>query len=136
MDATASILNIIQITGVLIDYLRAATQAPSDRRKLLLEANSLYALLTSLKDFLVIEDRDAYSDWRHAVSQLTIPNGPLEQYRTEVAGLLEKIDPRSKLKKATQTILWKMTKDDVKDMLMRTERMKSVILIALEMDHM
>lgn len=41
MDATASIAGILQITITLVDYLKAATQASSDRRKLLLEANSL-----------------------------------------------------------------------------------------------
>lgn len=135
MEATASIINIIQITGTLVEYLRAATQAPSDRRKLLLEANSLLALLTSLKDFLAIEDGRENAPWRKSVHQLEAPEGPFAQYQLELERLLNKISPRHRLQKMAQTMLWKLTKDDINEILVRIERMKILISIALEMDH-
>lgn len=135
MDAAASIINITALTGVLIEYLRAAKQAPSDRRKLLLEANSLVALLISLKDYITIEDQEAHLKWRRAVLELDMPDGPFAQYRKAVQSLLKKISPQSRLEKATQTALWKIKKEDVNETLLRIERMKSLISIALEMDH-
>lgn len=134
MDGVASIINIIQITGTFVEYLRAARQASSDRRKLLLEANSLIALLTSLNDFLDIERKDAFVEWREAVQHLERPDGPLAQYRDELASLLERVCPSSRLKKVTQTVLWKLNKEDVNEMLLRLERLKSLISIAVEMD--
>lgn len=132
----ASIINIIQLTGTLVEYLRAATQAPSDRRKLLLEANSLVALLTSLKDFTTLEDEHAHRPWRQAVRELGAPDGPFVQYQAALESLLRKICPQHRIKKAVQTVLWKMTKDDVSELLLRIDRMKSLMLIALEMDHL
>lgn len=134
MDAAASVINIIQLTGTFLEYLRAAKQAHSDRRKLLLEANSLLALLTSLRDFLDLEDRNAFLDWRQAIRHLEAPDGPFAQYQSELENLLAKVCPASKLREVTQNIIWKLTKEDVNDMLLRLERLKSLVSIALEMD--
>lgn len=136
MDAVASIINIIQLTGTLAEYLRAATQAPSDRRKLLLEANSLVALLKSLKDFVTVEDEDAHRQWRQAVRQLEAREGPFAQYQAALGSLLRKVFPQNRMKKAVQTVMWKLTKEDVNDLLLRIDRMKTLISIALEMDHL
>jgi len=135
MDATASIIAVIQVTGTLVTLLRSASQAPSDRRKLLLEANTLLALLTSLQDFVALDDAKHHPDWRRSVSQLETPNGPFDQYRTSLEDLRRKISPQHKLQKTVQTLLWKFTKEDVTDLLSRIERMKSLVVIALEMDH-
>lgn len=135
MDVAASVVNIIQITGTLIEFLRAARQANSDRRKLLVEAHSLLALLTSLKDFVEVEDEDDFLDWRHAVRQLEVPDGPFAQYNIEMLGLLEKLCPQGRFEKATKTMLWKVAKEDVNEILLRIERLKSLTLVALEMDH-
>lgn len=136
MDAVASIINIIQLMGTLTQYLRAATHAPADRRKLLLEANTLVALLKSLKDFVTVEDEDGHLQWRQAVRQLETPDGPFAQYQAALESLLKKISPQHRLKKAIQTVLWKMTEDDINELLLRMERMKSLVSIALEMDHL
>lgn len=135
MDATASIAGILQITITLVDYLKAATQASSDRRKLLLEANSLVALLKSLQEFLSIEDPDDFPDWRRAVCQLETSQGPFEQYRDGLESVLRKALPQGRFERAAQTVAWRWTKGDVNETLQRIDRMKMLISIALEMDH-
>lgn len=110
MDATASIINIIQLTGTLVDFLRAAKNAAADRRTLLLEANTLVALLTSLRDFVTVEDKDDFLKWRRAVRELDTEDGPFAQYRIGLTRLLKKLCPEGRLEKAAQTMLWKISK--------------------------
>jgi hypothetical protein len=62
--------------------------------------------------------------------------GPLDQYRQALQNLLEKVNPSSKMRKVATIFLWTFVKDEVARILVRVERLKSLVSIALEMDHL
>jgi hypothetical protein len=64
-----------------------------------------------------------------------VRGGPLDQYNKALEILLPKITGHS-LRKVGQVLTWKFSKEEVIALLSQIERIKSLVQIALEMDHM
>jgi uncharacterized protein YlbG (UPF0298 family) len=63
-------------------------------------------------------------------------NGPMEQYYKALKQLESKIRIEYSSQKLKRVLLWKFTKTEVVDILGKLERFKSLINVALDMDHM
>jgi hypothetical protein len=63
-------------------------------------------------------------------------NRPLEQFNVALLQLQRKITSGSGLQKAGHALIWKFSKEEVEGILLRTERLKSLIQMALETDHL
>lgn len=131
---TASIITILQLTSTAINYLNEIKDASRERARCAIEASNAYNLLVNLRYRL--EESTLDSDWYQAVRALTVPNGPLDQYRSALEQLSSKLTAGGGYKKAGIALTWKFSKDEIHSILSRIERLKTLIQVALEMDHL
>jgi hypothetical protein len=73
--------------------------------------------------------------WLTAIRTLKMQNGPLDQFNVALLQLQRKITSGSGLQKAGHAPIWKFSKE-VEGILLRTERLKSLIQMAPEMDRL
>lgn len=131
---TASIIAILQLTSTVVGYLHDVKDAPKDRARCATEASDLFSLLNNLKYRL--EEADTERSWYTAVRALAAEDGPLDQYKLALEQLQPKVSSGSGIMKVGNILLWKFSKLEVNVILSRMERLKSLIQIALEMDHL
>lgn len=131
---TASIIAILQLTSTVVGYLHDVKDAPKDRARCATEASDLFSLLNTLKYRL--EEADTERSWYTAVRALAAEDGPLDQYKLALEQLQPKVSSGSGIMKVGNILLWKFSKLEVNVILSRMERLKSLIQIALEMDHL
>ena len=134
LSVTASIIAILQLTSKVIEYLNDVKDAPKDRAQCAIEASNLYNLLTTLRYRL--EEGTSNEPWHAAVRALSVKNGPLDQYKLTLEQLQAKITGEGGIRKVGHFLLWKFVKEEVMEILARIERLKTLVQIALEMDHL
>jgi hypothetical protein len=133
LSVTASIIAILQLTTKINQYLSDAKDAPTDRRQFTAETSNLSSLLVAL---LSQVDESSNEPWHTQVRGLSGKDGLVYQYRVSLEQLKEKISDGHGIKKIMRTFLWKHIRDDAERILLRIERLKSLVQIALEMDHL
>jgi hypothetical protein len=134
LSVTASIIAILQVTAALVSYANDVKDAPKDRARFAMEASSLSSLLLNLR--YQIEDEQSNEAWFKEVALLAVSDGPLVQYKHALEKLQLKIVSGKGLAKIGDALLWKFSKEEVASILLRIERLKSLIQIALQMDHL
>jgi hypothetical protein len=134
LSVTASVIAVLQLTAEVIKYLHDVKDAPKECRQCTIEASNLHNLLTNLRYRL--EDATNDDPWYRALRALNVENGPLDQYRQALEQLLSRVTSHDGLQKVRDRLLWKFSKAEVASILDRMERLKSLISIALEMDHL
>lgn len=135
LSVTASIIAVLQLTATLVSYVNDAKDAPSDQARFAKEAQNLSGLLTKLI-CRVNEGKDKSEGWYEEVEALGKPDGPLGQYGAALEKLQRKIKSREGLAKIGNMLLWKFIKEEVASILLQIERIKSLIQIAIQMDHL
>jgi hypothetical protein len=133
LSITAGIIAVLQATKGVISYSKETKDAPKELKKVYEEARSLVILLHELKDLVAAQHSP--DSWLRTTSGLAVRDGPLDQYRKA----LEILVPTSTghgLRKVGQVLTWKFYKQEVVALLSQIERIKSLVQIALEMDHM
>lgn len=134
LSITASIIAVLKLTSEVVGYLRNTKNAPEERALLVSEASTLNQLLLDLASR--IAEGHSGEPWYNAIESLAAPNGALDQYKTELERFRRKVEVTSGAGKVMHAVVWKFNKAEVEGMLSRMERLKSLILIALEMDHL
>lgn len=130
----ASIIAIGELTVTVVKYINDVKDAPKDRARFEMEVVNLYSLLLNLKCHL--EDGRSNEEWYKKVTSLGLPEGPLDQYKHALEELQPKILGDKGAAKIIKALLWTFVKEEVASILSRIERLKSLIHIALEMDHL
>ena len=133
LSITASIIAVLQTTKGVISYLTETKDAPKELLKACEEAKNLVILLHELKD--LVTGQDSHDQWLRATSGLAVRDGPLDQYKKALETPVPMITGR-RLRKVGQVLAWKFSKEEVVALLSQIERIKSLVQIALEMDHM
>jgi len=133
LSITSGIIAVLQVTKEVISYLKETKDAPKELTKVYEEAKNLVILLYELKD--LVAGQDSHGPWLQTTSGLAARNGPLDQYKEALEILVPKITGRG-LRKAGQVLSWKFSKEEAMTLLSRIERIKSLVQVALEMDHM
>ncbi|KFZ16979.1 hypothetical protein V502_04810, partial [Pseudogymnoascus sp. VKM F-4520 (FW-2644)] len=135
LSVTASIIAIVQLTGVIIGYLNDVKDSSTDRKQCALEISNVSNLLVAL--IYRLDEASSDSGWYTEVQALSAASGPIDQYRSALEQLQSKFTSTasSGLKKIGSALTWKFNKEEVTNILMRIERLKSLTQIALEMDH-
>jgi hypothetical protein len=134
LSATASIIAILQLSFKVSGYLNDVKDASTDRRKCAMEAANLNSLLTSLRCRL--EEGCSHASWYTAVRALSVDGGPLDQFKQALEMVQDRLTESGRLKKASEALVWKFKKQEVADILGRMERLKTLVEIALQMDHL
>lgn len=130
----ASIPALVKLAKDVILFVKEAKDASAERQKFIGELSGLSGLLSTLCEF--INDTDPANPWRHGVEGLTVKGGPLDQFLLALLNIRAKVKPGSSMRKFGQALAWKLIKDDINNLLSQIERVKSLIVIALDMDQM
>ena len=134
LSVTASIIAIVQLTSDVIKHLNDVKDAPKDRARLTMEVSNLSNLLVTLN--CLLEEGKSNEAWYKEVNSLGVKEGPLDQYRDALEKLQLKVLGGKGLAKLGNAIVWKFSKKEVASILARSERLKNLIQIALQMDHL
>ena len=134
LSITTSIIAIFQLTTTVLSFLEKLKNASEEQRRLTVEMPTLYGLLASLK--LHLEEENFAAPWLKEVEKLAAQGGPLDQYQNALEELKEKIRSRNKRMTLGKMLTQKSTKKEIENILSRIERLKSLVQIALEMDHL
>jgi hypothetical protein len=135
LSITLSIVALLKLTEQIVSYAKLMKDAPKERTRILREASSLRGLLATLKDIIAEAEQDPQDQWLRAIADLATPGGPLRQCELALEALL-KLTPSHGIRGAFQRVTWKFSKDEVDELLSQVERVKTLVGIALEMDHM
>ncbi|KAL8638697.1 MAG: hypothetical protein Q9226_008971, partial [Calogaya cf. arnoldii] len=130
----ASIAQLINLTAKTIKYLNSVKDASEDRSRLLQETTSLLPLIVKFQG--QVEEANTNSDvpWFDCVRSLAIENGPLYQLRVALEQLAKRLKPKTGLKNVAHAFVWTFDKDYCEAILIRIERVKSAISLALHGD--
>lgn len=134
LSVTASVIAVLQLTGTVLSYLNDVKNASKECQQCTIEASNLQNLLINLRYRL--EQGQIGDPWFTSVRALNIENGPLDQYKQALEQLQSKVDVGNSVRKVGKQLVWKFNKAEVADILARMERLKSLLSIALEMDHL
>jgi len=134
LSGAASIVAVVQIAGSVITYLIDVKDAPKECRKCAVEISNSNTLLLKLQDRL--SEASSQEPWYVEIQALAVKDGPLDQYKQALQHLLVKIQPKSKVRTIAKVLTWNFIKEDVANTLARMERLKSLVGIALQMDHL
>jgi hypothetical protein len=136
LSLTVSITALIRITTQVLGYLNDVKTASKERAKLASEAANLLALLTSMR-YKVEEVEQEKNSWYDSIRSLLVgANGPLDQFRSALEELAGKLAPATSLKKFSRTLIWTLDKKECIDILNKIERLKTLIGLALQEDHL
>jgi hypothetical protein len=133
LSVTASIIAILQLSMKVGECLSDAKDASTERSQFTTETSNLSHLLVTLLSRI---DESSNDPWHTKVRELGGKDGLIYQYRVALEQLKDKISSGHGLKKMAKTLLWKYIKGDVERILLRIERLKSLLHITLEMDHL
>lgn len=134
LSATASIIAVLQLSAKVLAYLNDVKEASKDRVQCTIETSNLYNLLLNLR--FRLEEGSSAEPWYTAVRALAAENGPLDQFKQVLETLQIKMTDGGRLKKAGGALMWKFKKEEIASILGRMERLKTLVEIALEMDHL
>lgn len=127
LSVTASIVAILQLSSKVVGYLHDVKDASQGRVKCAIEAANLNSLLIALR--FRLEEGKSSTPWYTAVRALAVENGPLDQFKQALEQLLTKMTSGGAL-------VWKFKKDEIASILGRMERLKTLVEVSLEMDHL
>lgn len=132
LSVTASIIAIVQLTGVIIGCLNDLKDTSRDCAQCATELNNVRDILTQLTYRL--DEASSNEAWHTEVRALNATNGPFDQYSSALKQLQSKLtSSTSSRTKIGSMISWKFSKEEVASILDRIERLKSHTLIVLQM---
>jgi hypothetical protein len=134
VSISASIITILELSKRVLNYLNGVKGASDDRRRLLSEVASISGLLYHLKDRAEQTQR-SYSLLK-TLQSLEGPKGPLESLDLTLKTLESKLTPAEGWKTVKRAIDWPFQKEEIKEILQRIERYKSLFSLALQNDHL
>jgi len=131
IDLRASICSLIEAAKTVIDYMKDVYEATEEKKRLLEEVLATRDILTKL---------DCHSNeekWKKTMEALSRRQGPLEQLN----GVLKRMDaklrpPKGKWSTAAKALIWPFAKGEVSLFLSRIERIKTLLNLALQNEHL
>ncbi|KAL9082809.1 MAG: hypothetical protein Q9165_008768 [Trypethelium subeluteriae] len=133
LSVTASIVAVVQLSSEIINYLSDIRDAPEECKRCLIEASHSQNLLLRLRYRL--EEGQSGAAWFAEIQKLEDTDSPLSQYKQALEELRLRLQAQDGFRRVKRRLLWKFSKEEVRDILTRMERLKTIISIALENDH-
>jgi hypothetical protein len=129
LSVSASIIAVLQLTGSIISYLKDVHDAPQDRINFLVEISGLDGLLDALQKR--VQEAKSGDPWLFELQALAVENGPLDQFNSDLKRLASKLEPLNGLKEVTRRLTWKFSRTEIKNILSKIERIKTLVTFAL-----
>lgn len=123
-----AVVQLIDVTSNVVKYFNDVKNAPKDRARLAREAVGLLGLLIDLR--YRVEETTSTDPWFTGLRSL---GGPLMEFKRVMEDLADKLAPPTNLKKVLR---WTLDKKEIEAILWETERLKSLISLALQEDHL
>ena len=133
LSITASIIAVLQLSAVVVGYIVDVKDASKGRKRILQEIISTTGAASILQ--LRIE-KDESQEWAATAKLINGKNGCLEQFRDALELLEKRLKPAKGLKKIGIGTIWPFEKSEVKEVLDRIERLKGLLMLASQNDHM
>lgn len=135
LSVTTSIAAVVGVTTVIIQYLNEVKGSLNKNRMLAFKAAKLLVLLTDLKNREEEAELNRDDPWYSGIRELGGESGPLELFKRSLDVLASKLKPSSsKITAAGRILLWEIDKSDVKSVLAKIGRLRSLIGHALAKD--
>ena len=136
LSVTASIIAVLQLSNKVIGYLNDVKDTSKERVQCAIEAANLHSLLTILR--FRLEGANAHSPWYITIRALAIENGPLDQFKQALELLQSKMTDggQGRLHRASDALMWKFKKVEIASIVSAMERLKTLVQVALETDHL
>jgi hypothetical protein len=132
LSISSGIAALLQTTSTVIQYLFDVGDASEGRREVLNEVSCVSGFLFALKE---LSDRPKWTDsWRATITALSLPNGPLEQFKQSIEYLTLRLGTKGS-RKAQRALAWPFQKAEIKEILHKIERQKALFVLALANDH-
>lgn len=94
------------------------------------ELSNVQSLLTILLSRL--EEKDVYQPWFSAVQGLAVENGPLDKFKQA----LQTVEERMTYRGLTNVMFWVFEDEELNAVLASSERLRTLLEIALQKDYM
>ncbi|SJL14339.1 uncharacterized protein ARMOST_17795 [Armillaria ostoyae] len=131
LGIASSIITLIEISHTIVGYLKDVKEAPKERDKLSKELSTLEIYLGTVNQLTRIADAD--DPWLATTQRLS---GPFVQLGLLLQDLKKKLEPASDgIGKMKQRLLWRFSKENVEDALKKIERIKTLVIVAVQHDH-
>jgi hypothetical protein len=122
----ASIGTLIQLSEIVVEYLRNTAGAKEEKKKLIMEIVSTRALLNELRG------RAKEPDWNNTVTLMERPDGPLKVLELALKNLEAIARPsNNRFAKVTSRFIFHFEKGEYEVMLSKIQRSKSDFMMAL-----
>lgn len=127
----AAVVQLIDVTSEVVKYFNDVKDAPKDRAKLAREAVGLLALFMDLR--YRIEETTSTDPWFTGLRSLGGERGPLMEFKSAMEKIADKLAPTSSVMRALR---WTLDKRETDAILSKIERLKTLIGLALQKDHL
>ncbi|KAK4101587.1 hypothetical protein N658DRAFT_385173, partial [Parathielavia hyrcaniae] len=130
----AAIVQLIETTTKVIGYVNDVKDGPAERAQFARHASSLLALLIDLR-YRAEESKPTSISWLAALRGLRAPGGPLDQLQSHMEHLARKLEPSTgRLQRVGKALAWVLDKKEMEELLTRIERVKTLVMLALQND--
>ena len=129
----AAVVQLIDVTSKAVNYLNDVKDAPKDRAKLAREATNLLSLFTELR--YRVEETTSTDPWFAGLRSLGGEGGPLMEFKSAMEAVVHKLAPAAPAN-FRKVLCWTLDKKEIDAILSRIERLKSLVGLALQHDHL
>ena len=135
LGIVSSIIAIVEVSSIVIEYLKDVSGASEDVQVLIDEVKSTTTVLASLKSLL--DQPAVQSAWTASAKLLAVPNGPIDQFQRALDLLNRKLKPATgKLRRVADAVVWPFKKKEVSNILKSIQRQKTLFVLAIQNSHM
>ena len=130
----AALAQLIDVTSKTVNYLNDIKDAPTERAELAREAAGLYSLLVDLRYRL--QETNSTDPWFKGLHSLAGQGGPLEEFEATMKDLAKKLAPAEGVKRVSKALRSTLDKKDIHRFLLKVERFKTLVNLALQEDQL
>ena len=131
----AALVQLIDVTSKAVNYFNDVKNAPKDRAKLAREATDLLSLFTELR--YRVEETTSMDPWFTGLRSLGGEGGPLMEFKSAMEVIADKLKLTTGVKNLSRVVLrWTLDKKEIDAILSKIERLKTLIGLALQKDHL
>jgi hypothetical protein len=132
LGTTASIIAIIQLSSVVVEYINGVRGATKERKRLRDGVRACEFILQQLKDDA--DDTEEGNAWSETIKALEGADAPLGRLWVALNVVKAKLEPKIGLEKALTSLKWPFNEKEVEKIVSAIEHEKILLQLALTND--